>query len=75
MCGYLGAKMEKFEDSSIGSGIRTYGQSSAYNFVDFRSKRACCSNYRSASFARVSERQKGQGKSRKEKGKREVKSV
>ncbi len=27
-----------------------------YNYVDFRSNRACCSNYRDAPFARLSER-------------------
>ena len=56
-CGYLAAKIWEFENSLIYSSIRTYGENAVYNYVEFRSIRACCFNYRGAPIARLSSRQ------------------
>ncbi len=54
-CRGVKAKIRKFENFFIYFSIRTCGENAAYNYVEFRSNRACCSNYRGASFAREQE--------------------
>ena len=55
-CRGVKAKIEKSEYSFIHFHISTYGKNTVYNYVEFRSIRACCSNYRGAPFARLNER-------------------
>ncbi len=45
-CGYPRAKMKRLENSLTACLQSTYAEIYAYTFVDFRSKRACSSNYR-----------------------------
>ncbi len=71
--------MQKCEFFSNHGRRRTCGVNTAYNFVEFRSNRACWSNYRGASFARdektaFSVQRIGEGKGQVERQK-EAKSV